>query len=180
MTEKTIQDNTFSVYENPALTFDIKAKLQSGEYFCVTGLDQQKQASLAGQSVYHFNISIIDSKDSNSLQSCQLSPRDFSSDFQVTFEWMKSMVYALGRQSDKWIDYCDLHTIIDYACENAADLPAINNSQRTIEKEIDWVDYLIHRIDTDNYNYVWDFEGHRQDGEDFYNEWEQNTDELRH
>lgn len=163
-------------YENLGNAIDFSFGSQDGFKLRLVGVSNDGTETLIGSQPKE--IRVVLNPGGKSEESYELS-RYVPNSLEVNAGWCKRLVLALGRQAYQWLGQYDFVAVLGFACDLHSSAPKDIGSGVTLEEEKRWVEEIVSGIDNSDYNYVWDFENKRQDGRGFFEEWYENTKELR-
>lgn len=164
------------IYENIGHAFDITIESDTWGTLQAIGIDRQGTIVPVGNQPYDVQITLIDHL--RKRQSYDLRA-DIDPSFPVQDnEWCRCLVTALGRQAEHWVSTEALYSVLSFV--ETDEVPNPSNSDWSPETDRLWMEIILSAIESADYRHVWDFEEHKQDGEEFYKEWENMTYDSRH
>lgn len=167
------------VLKNPRFAVDFGVRLPNNRVLRAIGYTRDDFA-YPGDELDEVVLMIGRDEDDTFVSKVALPLRG-SVDSQIPIEnqdWLKDLMRALTKEREHWLDeysLADVMQAIVYLSEpGSGDL-----QEQWVFYHEGWIDEVISRIHHKEYMHVWDEESHRQDGQDWFEEWEKNTRELR-
>lgn len=166
------------LYENPG--FRLYCSFRSPEWgeLLVEGINARNEPTPVGGMPDDIRVSLID-VGGKAIQYTLGADVNGGHPYQ-DLDWYRRLVAVLGRQAKEWVFHEGLYEVLDVVCETDYPIPDRRDPDWSLEKEKEWMGKVLQTIINNDYNYTWDFEGHRQDGAGDYDEWVKNTNDSRH